>query len=1259
MSIAAVAALVERFLVDPATAEFGPYELLADDDEERPIEELLAGRCYHLRMIDVREERTVDVQVFLGIGDIGGLLWEQDIRALLRMSGSRHPALPEVLDGGYRSADDTATIGHDVAGMAFVATRGSDRTAAAAAERRWLREHPREALRRFRSLADGLAVLRGLGLAHRNLCPRAIDVHADHSLRLARFELSALVDDIFRATLDSSVRADGLRGLFLGDTSGLRYAPPERVAFALAVDADNDLIESDHSDVFSLAAVVWEWLLGEFPDDVLPGPVDGLLDAERAAHLHQEYLAFHRYLRDTVGRADSIPPDLAQILVRMLDRDPDRRPTADDVVNLLSAGYDRILATWEDRTSDRAHMVVFMPTESAETIFRWGLISEHPATADGRDELAAFITSDLRGAMMTYAPDGADPFVRGGDRGLKRAATQLLRGQEVLWFCDLYRPRDRDNNLLAPVETALIIKYAVQQSQPWVERRLRDLDWLGTRAVPEVDLVADDIDHRAMVRKLRDRPHWGSLIESTAPVDDSSPHELQYRRAIDWLLDYQDVELRARQYPFVCMEGTERGDVVVRFDADRDQDVVVTSPLFVKFAATPALRPEFGDFFERLENDDGGMDVDVIEDRSGRPGSRRAVAEAQVVRRDGPDRVVLRRKPGSAPVPEKGWLRSRDDRGTAVALDRQRDAAYELFRFRTLTSQLRNPRTIRTFEHHWADAGADLAGDGGDAVREMLVCEPFAAIQGPPGTGKTRVAATAIAAYLDRHPTARVLVSAQSNYALDNLAAGVLRAIGATDTNGRPTDEGHSHVSPIPLRVVSRAVGALDRVADDVEQWTRSPLADRQQSRLHRHVDGVLHDRERRLSEGLRSVLKDWQELLAPGGESVLPELSDRLHRGANLIFATCATSTPDLLFPNAAVVFDWVVVEEAAKAWPTELAIPLVRGLRWTLIGDHFQLPAHRRTDVERFLDSCIADPHEGIALVGEERDRYLAALDLFGSLFTEDRTASRNPPPLKRMATQFRMRKPIGDLVSRVFYPLEPQPTGEGRPTDGLPAGGLETFWDPDPDRRIPPIRLRSPRELDGESLVWLDTAGIASCRDHTRWYNAGEAAIVVQLLQRLQPFPRPQEDGYGDSPLAILSPYLEQKRLLSGNSLAAPHLSTIHAFQGREADMVIVSLVRDTARGHVEGAPSAQASLGHLTQQELINVMFSRARRQLVIVGRFDHYASVGDQDGFWPKVCRAVQMYGTVLSARELFGDLPPLVVAPREAVEERAAARASS
>lgn len=302
-------------------------------------------------------------------------------------------------------------------------------------------------------------------------------------------------------------------------------------------------------------------------------------------------------------------------------------------------------------------------------------------------------------------------------------------------------------------------------------------------------------------------------------------------------------------------------------------------------------------------------------------------------------------------------------------------------------------------------------------------------------------------------------------------------------------------------------------------------------------------------------------------------------------------------------------------------------QGTRWTLIGDHRQLGAHRRQDFESFLNDCASDRNEEIAQLYRERESLLRAFDTFRNLFgnlddVELSPSARERLPLRQLSTQFRMRAPIAEVVSRVFYP-KPGPVEQ----DGLPRGGLATA------EGIGPLSLRRPVEFIGESLIWLDTSDIPDCADVPRWSNPGEAKVVDALVKRLKPDPVPYRNGYSGEPLAVLTPYRQQLEELRQYASVRDHLSTVHAFQGREADIVLVSLVRSTPRGKARGALS---SLGHLTEPNLINVMLSRARKLLVIVGNFQHFAQAGAEVEFWARLCTAVRIYGTVLPAGEVTG-----------------------
>lgn len=145
---------------------------------------------------------------------------------------------------------------------------------------------------------------------------------------------------------------------------------------------------------------------------------------------------------------------------------------------------------------------------------------------------------------------------------------------------------------------------------------------------------------------------------------------------------------------------------------------------------------------------------------------------------------------------------------------------------------------------------------------------------------------------------------------------------------------------------------------------------------------------------------------------------------------------------------------------------------------------------------------------------------------------------------------------------------------------------------------------------------------------WFNDGEVGIIAELLSKMRPLPRPGADGFSDEPLAILSPWRAQTdRLQLALGEFSESVHTVDAFQGREADIVIASLVRDTRRGE-----HAYHNLGHAASAERVNVMLSRARRLLVLVGAYEHFAQSGV--AFWDTICQTVDEVGRRIPAGDL-------------------------
>jgi len=112
------------------------------------------------------------------------------------------------------------------------------------------------------------------------------------------------------------------------------------------------------------------------------------------------------------------------------------------------------------------------------------------------------------------------------------------------------------------------------------------------------------------------------------------------------------------------------------------------------------------------------------------------------------------------------------------------------------------------------------------------------------------------------------------------------------------------------------------------------------------------------------------------------------------------------------------------------------------------------------------------------------------------------------------------------------------------------------------------------------------------------------------------RTRKDGYSPSRWSS-SPLSPAGRTPAPVRRIGPRVQTIHAFQGREADIVIVSLVRNKVRGGgstVEKLRPPQSPRPH--QRDV-----SRARRLLVVVGDWEHYANYEAEDDFWRRSASA--------------------------------------
>src|SRR5690348_10837750 len=260
-----------------------------------------------------------------------------------------------------------------------------------------------------------------------------------------------------------------------------------------------------------------------------------------------------------------------------------------------------------------------------------------------------------------------------------------------------------------------------------------------------------------------------------------------------------------------------------------------------------------------------------------------------------------------------------------------------------------------------------------------------------------------------------------------------------------------------------------------------------------------------------------------------------------NLVAGTCNRLAIDsrLRFRT----FDWLILDEANKVRANEALAVMPLAKRWVMIGDLNQLPpvmeeAASTFKIEQPLDEVVRDD------------------SFYGWVWDKVPGGSRIMLP-----RQYRMREPIGRVVSDLFY--------EGKLI-----------------HEAPHPRMPLPWPFDRE-LVWVDTGAQDEYRDAQRSVaNEFEVALCKDITSIIRRRVRKAK-------LAVIAMYNSQVNRLQGSlkGIVPPDdIESVDAFEGRESDGVILSLVRSNDR----------AAIGFLNDPNRVNVAISRAKKLLVIVG-----------------------------------------------------------
>ncbi|MSR77284.1 MAG: hypothetical protein EXS63_03515 [Candidatus Omnitrophica bacterium] len=413
------------------------------------------------------------------------------------------------------------------------------------------------------------------------------------------------------------------------------------------------------------------------------------------------------------------------------------------------------------------------------------------------------------------------------------------------------------------------------------------------------------------------------------------------------------------------------------------------------------------------------------------------------------------------------------------------------------------------------------------ATAKALAAKEIALVHGPPGTGKTTVLVEIIQQAIAQGQF--VFATAPSNTACDQLLECLCKA-------GIPALRlGH------PARIMEHL---RDHTLDfKIENHPVNMTVRELEQELHQKI----LQKERRFDRGnlSREERSEYHEAIAKLKAEIKQLAStiwEEVNREALVVVGTHGGSEDPFLRKRK---IDLLVMDEASQASEPMAWIPIIRAEKVILAGDHFQLPPTVRSkEAEK----------QGLAKTLFER--------LHGLVGEEWKTL---------LKVQYRMNEKIMNFSSRQFYSQEllADPSVKNQCLADLP--GVE----------------RNP--ATEEPFLFLDTAGRGfeeklepGSQSRT---NPEESTLLIHKLSQLL--------GWGVPPdqIAVISPYSAQVRLLS-SQIPQPEIEvdSIDGFQGREKEVILVSLVRSNVEG----------DLGFLNDVRRMNVAMTRAKRKLILIG-----------------------------------------------------------
>ena len=398
----------------------------------------------------------------------------------------------------------------------------------------------------------------------------------------------------------------------------------------------------------------------------------------------------------------------------------------------------------------------------------------------------------------------------------------------------------------------------------------------------------------------------------------------------------------------------------------------------------------------------------------------------------------------------------------------------------------------------------------------------------------------------------------------------------------------------------------LDRLTPTTGDSITAPVANPDIESLLEQVREALTEQVRQSKSGVEAVLEEYLNDLRGDPNGV----RQMLRNYTVVLAATCQQAVGkemESTTGNVDSVFETVIIDEAARANPLDLFIPMAKAQRRIiLVGDHRQLPHILEEDVERQLNSSNQTTQDALKK------------SLFERLFKQLQEWEKRDG-IKRtvtLDTQYRMHPILGDFVSRTFYEYHGEPPIKaGRPEKEF-FHELPGYQDKVAAWINVPLNLGS--ETTGQSKSRpVEARRIAKelkrLIEHDSRLTFGVIAFyraqVTELWQQLCKLELAELTDDGNYQVA--SAWRETTNH-DGKLVERLRIGTVDAFQGKEFDVVFLSVTRsNNIRATPDRPETYRQKYGFLLLENRLCVAMSRQQRLLIATGDLEMVRAEADR------------------------------------------------